>query len=459
MSAIDTKTLFYTYCFINTIIVPLIILYVIYYKVKTPVIKIFILARIFGVGAIFFMVLRGFIPDFLSITIANILLLFSISYEIFSFYSMDSTINKTHFKLVNLIPVILFIFFSFFISSNENTRIMVSSICVFIIYFIGAFSLLLNQSKTKIQKLAGYFLLIAGIVYFVRFLKALITTNSLLFSNDSIEVLSNFYILFLSLTTPILFLFILKEKDSQRIENDNLKLQELNDGKNKLLSIIAHDLRGPLGALQQIGELLCKDEENKQIDLETKKKLTENIYKTSKQTFNLLDNLLKWATTNSGKIEVNPTKINLKSITEEIISIYKTNTLVKNITIEHHLNDNLIVYADYNMINTVIRNIISNAIKFTSKYGKIEISSIDCTQTANFSCIAIKDTGVGIQKKDISKILNIDSSISTLGTENESGTGFGLKLCNEFVQKNNGEIKIESEKNKGTTVFIFLPNY
>ena len=458
MSAIDTKTLFYTYCFINTIIVPLIILYVIFYKVKTPVIKIFILAKIFGIGAIFFMVLRDFVPDFLSITIANILLLFSISYEIFSFYSMDSTINKTHFKLVNLIPFVLFIFFSFFISSDENTRIMVSSICIFIIYFIGAFSLLLDRSKTKIQKFAGYFLLIAAIVYFVRFFKAFITTNSLLFSNDSIEVLSNFYILFLSFTTPILFLFILKEKDSQRIENDNLKLQELNDGKNKLLSIIAHDLRGPLGALQQIGELLCKDEENNQIDLETKKKLTENIYKTSKKTFDLLDNLLKWASTNSGKIDVNPIKINLKSITEEIISFYKTNTLVKNISIEHYLNDDLIVYADYNMTNTVIRNLISNAIKFTPKNGKIEIRRVEQKQIDNFSSIAIKDTGVGMRKEDVSKILQIDSSISTLGTENEVGTGFGLKLCHEFVRKNNGDIKIESEKNKGTTVILSLPN-
>ncbi|MFD1292890.1 sensor histidine kinase [Lutibacter holmesii] len=308
------------------------------------------------------------------------------------------------------------------------------------------------------QKLAGLLLIIAAIIYGIRLVKAFLNGTSLLFSNDYIQIVSYLYLMFLSFSTPIFILFIFKEKDSKRIENNNLELQKLNESKNKLFSIIAHDLKGPLGNLQQIGELLWKDEEAHKIDNKTKKILTENIYKTSKKTFNLLDNLLKWASTNSGNIEVNATKINLKNIIEEIISFYKTNTMVKNITIEHQLNNDILVLADYNMIHTIIRNLISNAIKFTPKDGKIEISSINQQKHPNCSSIAIKDTGVGIEKAAISKILQLDSTVTTLGTENEVGTGFGLKLCQEFIRINKGKIEIESEKNKGTTVFLSIPN-
>lgn len=457
MFQVDLKTLFLTYTFINTIVIVLFLIYVFTYKDKTPIIKIFIFGRILGVLAITFMSLRNIIPDFLSITLGNFLLLYNLSYEIFSIFSINTNFNKKIFKNVNIITGLLCIFFIFFISSPENIRIVVSSFNIFIIYTIGAVSLLFNKSKTKIQKLAGYFILFASIIYFARFIKAIYNTNSLLFSNDIVQITSYLYLLFLSFTFPIVFLFIFKEKDTLIIANDNIKLQELNDAKNKLFSIIAHDLRGSLGGLQQIGGLLLKNEESNEFNLETKKKFTENIYKTSKKTFNLLDNLLKWASSNSGNIKVSPININFKNIIDKNISFFKTEAMLKNIEISSNINKNLIVFADYNMLDTVIRNLISNAIKFTDISGKIEITRLINQNSDNYITLVIKDNGVGMSDEDALKVLEIDSSISTLGTKNESGTGFGLKLCNEFIKKNKGTIRIESEINKGTKIFLTLP--
>lgn len=459
MIPVDIKTLFLTYSLVNVLIVILFTIYILRFKVKTPIIKIFIIARISGVFAITFMTLRDIIPDFLSIIVGNFLLLFSLSNELYCLYSIDSDFNKTNFKRLNIIPLFIFLIFYLFISSPENTRIIISSISIFLIYSIWATAFLINKTKTKIQNFAGYLLIFASIFYFIRFVKAIFFPDNLLFSNDLIQVLAYYYILFLSFSLPILFLFILKEKDTERIANDYQKLEELNKGKNRLFSIIAHDLRGPIGGLQQIGELLWKNEETNKIKEETRKKFTEIIYKSSKKTVNLLDNLLKWASLNSGAIKVMPIKIDLKELIIENVNFLKSEGILKNIEISHNLENNSLVFADINMVNTIIRNLISNALKFTPNSGKIDIVGFNNEDSENYITIIIKDNGVGMSKENSLKVLKIDSSISTLGTENETGTGFGLKLCSEFVVKNNGKIHIESEKNKGTSVFLSLPKY
>ncbi len=237
------------------------------------------------------------------------------------------------------------------------------------------------------------------------------------------------------------------------IDNDNKQLKELNATKDKFFSIIAHDLRGPLGSLYSLGEILWTSHD--EFDRESRMQILETLATNAKSTFNLLDNLLKWASSNTGAIKFNPKQVNINDIIEENFRIFRTIAESKNLTLKNSLNKNLQAYIDYDMINTVIRNLISNALKYTPNNGTIEILSKK--EPNNYVEIGVSDSGVGIEKNIISQLFELDSMHTTLGTNKEKGSGLGLKLCKEFIEKNNGNIWAESEIGKGTQFWLSLP--
>jgi signal transduction histidine kinase len=183
----------------------------------------------------------------------------------------------------------------------------------------------------------------------------------------------------------------------------------------------------------------------------------ELIDQSAQNTFKLLENLLAWAKTQTGKIEFNPQKIALEDIVDEVLSVLSISAKNKNIDIQVDLKQETIV-ADRNMLNTVLRNLISNAIKYTNRDGVIVIytNSIKVNNRP-FVTITVEDNGVGIPQEDQNKIFNIEGNYSTIGTEEEKGTGLGLLLCKEFVEKHNGQIWCESEDNKGSRFKFTLP--
>lgn len=242
-----------------------------------------------------------------------------------------------------------------------------------------------------------------------------------------------------------------QKKELQDFANE---LEIANKTKDKFFSIIAHDLRGPLGNLMGFGELLMT--RGNKIEEKTKKKYIELIATDAKNTFNLLDNLLKWALSNTEGIIPNFERLNVNEIVKENISFFKTMAEAKELTLIDSLNEKIVVTADYDMINTVLRNLISNAIKFTPNNGIIEILSRKTSD--NRIEIGISDTGVGIEAETLSKLFDTDSHITTSGTNNERGSGLGLKLCKEFVEKNEGTIYVESKLGNGTTFWISLPS-
>jgi len=244
------------------------------------------------------------------------------------------------------------------------------------------------------------------------------------------------------------------KKQKIKIEADNQTLKELNDTKNKFFSIIAHDLRGPLGSLYQLGKLLWQKHDK--IDKDKQKKYLELLAQDAKRTFNLLDNLLKWARSNSGNIDFKPEIVRLNDIVEEIFELYRSMANEKKITLKNRLAGDLTFFADYNMVNTIIRNLLSNAVKFTSNNGQIEILSKNGTN-GNIM-IGISDSGIGIKPEILETLFNIDSKHTSLGTNQEKGSGLGLKLCREFAKKNNGKITVESTEGIGTIFWITLPS-
>lgn len=232
-------------------------------------------------------------------------------------------------------------------------------------------------------------------------------------------------------------------------ENEN-QLKELNNSKDKLFSIIAHDLRSPFNSILGFSDLLI----NNTYESNATKKYISIINSSAKNTLTLLDNLLNWAKSQSGKITYTPEKINLSLFMSEIIATLITNAKFKNISLNHTIASKIEVNTDVELLKTVVRNLITNAIKFTKSGGNIQISAI---LHQKYIEISITDNGVGMCKEKCEHIFNTSTNTSSRGTANEKGSGLGLILCKEFVEKLKGTIWVESIEEKGSTFKFTLP--
>ncbi len=234
------------------------------------------------------------------------------------------------------------------------------------------------------------------------------------------------------------------EKNLQAYAED-LKL--LNANKDKFFSIIAHDLKSPFNAFLGLTEIMA--EELNTMTLDEIQRIAESMQSSAKNLFSLLENLLQWSKIQQGKFDFSPINIRLIPIINFNLEIFAESCKIKNIKIINSIIDDIEIKADVAMLNTIIRNLISNAIKFTNKEGEITISShkID-SQTIK---ISVKDNGIGIDEELKKKLFKIDEQSSRLGTEGESSTGLGLMLCKEFVEIHGGLISVESEAGKGST--------
>jgi signal transduction histidine kinase len=229
-------------------------------------------------------------------------------------------------------------------------------------------------------------------------------------------------------------------------------LQDEVAAKNKFFSIISHDLRGSFGIILSFVQLIKENREvltAQEID-----ELLDDIGNTSKNTLNLLENLLEWARAQTGRIKYSPEKLNAQVLVDEILTTYQGIAGNKHVELLSSVNSGNFVFADKNMVLLIIRNLVSNAIKFTPKQGSIQIIVDD---QDDFVRLSVADTGVGIRPEKVNQLFRIDSIVSTLGTENEQGNGLGLVLCKEFVEYNGGTIGIDSTPGKGTTVWFTLP--
>lgn len=246
---------------------------------------------------------------------------------------------------------------------------------------------------------------------------------------------------------------ILQVKHSdEALRNREKELKLTNATKDKLFSIIAHDLRSPFNAILGFSELLLENHDK--YDYEKRERMIKSVLESTKKTYDLLDNLLTWSSAQSGIIKYTPDQIILEKIIRKAIEQTETNALQKEIHLSFAIADSIVVSADENMLNTVLRNLISNAIKFTRKNGKIEIVA---TQDKSKITISVKDSGVGIKKEILPQIFNRMDIETTRGTENEKGSGFGLILCKEFIDKHNGKIWVESEEGIGSTFSFSIP--
>ena len=238
------------------------------------------------------------------------------------------------------------------------------------------------------------------------------------------------------------------------------KLAELNSSKDKFFSIIAHDLRGPFGGFLNLTKIIAEDIENLSLnDIETMSKELQN---SAANLFKLLENLLQWSKIQRGLIEFNPVICSIPLIINQNISLIKPTAKLKEITIETYFPENCEVIADGQMLDLIIRNLLTNAVKYTNHGGTIEVG-FKAEPTGNtitsdgYVGIYVRDNGVGIPELYINKLFKIGEKVKTIGTDGELSTGLGLILCKEFVDLHNGRIWVESEEGRGSTFYITLP--
>jgi|GEM_PF-566972 PAS domain S-box-containing protein len=247
-----------------------------------------------------------------------------------------------------------------------------------------------------------------------------------------------------------------KKKDEENIRQSEKKLKELNVTKDKFFSIIAHDLRNPLSNFQSISELLHQEYDH--YNDEQKKQLIQSMLSSSISLNELLENLLKWSLSHRNELFLKPAKILLQPLVKEAIGGVEHIANKKQVVVESSIQEEATIFADKNATHTILRNLISNALKFSRTNGVITIlaneRSID---GENYQVVQVVDKGIGISKERLSNIFNVGVQSSTVGTSQEKGSGLGLILCQELTEKQGGRIWIESEEGKGTTVFFSLP--
>jgi len=243
-----------------------------------------------------------------------------------------------------------------------------------------------------------------------------------------------------------------RKKVEETIKENEAHLRELVATKDKFFSIIAHDLKSPFNSILGLSNLLVEQIHEK--NYEGIEEYAAIIQKSTTRVFDLLMNLLEWARTQTGRMEFSPEYIELGALINEVIELLAESAHQKSITIIRELPRNMLVFADKAMINTVLRNLISNAIKFTHPGGQIVISA---DKKPDELMISISDNGIGIKKEVIGKLFRIDENHIVPGTQNEKGTGLGLILCKEFIEKHGGNIWVESEVGKGSRFCFTIP--
>jgi PAS domain S-box-containing protein len=244
----------------------------------------------------------------------------------------------------------------------------------------------------------------------------------------------------------------LRHKAEEALKESETRLKVLNATKDKFFSIIAHDLRNPFTSIIGFSSLLMSQSDNKSNEVVIK--YSKIIYESSLRAMDLLKNLMEWANLQTGKISFNPKQLEFTNIITTVIELLTDLAGQKSITIVRDTDPGITTFADEEMINTVLRNLVSNAIKFTKPGGEITISA---RVNSDELIVSVGDNGVGMDKKQLNKLFRIEENSSTKGTQNEEGTGLGLVLCKEFILRHQGKIWVESTLGAGSKFFFTIP--
>jgi signal transduction histidine kinase len=241
---------------------------------------------------------------------------------------------------------------------------------------------------------------------------------------------------------------------NEKLEKQRHKLNETNATKDKFFSIIAHDLKNPIAGFLELTDLLA--ENYHELSQSETKELIQLMNKNSKQLYSLLENLLHWSRAQTGNISYNPEALKLTEVADETVNLLRMNIENKQLKLINKINSKIHIYADSNMISTVLRNLLSNAIKFSHQGKRLEIEAQDLED--GMVQIKVRDFGTGIPKAEQDMLFKTGHNVAKNGTANEKGTGLGLLVCKEFIEKHGGSIWVESKPFEGSTFNFTVPS-
>lgn len=252
-----------------------------------------------------------------------------------------------------------------------------------------------------------------------------------------------------------LYLQLIQNETFLRKSNEELK--KLNEMKDKFFSIVSHDLKNPFAGILTMTDII-----NHHLDEFSKDELADmlrSLNNTAQQTYKFLEDLLEWSRSQMGRVQMNITNEDLASIVAGTILTLNQQAELKNITIENNVPVSTYALFDNNMMATIVRNLVSNAIKFTHKGGKVTLNAEKVSIDGKpFVRLSVSDTGVGMSEDKISQLFSLEKVQSTPGTEREKGTGLGIVICRDFIEKMGGKIAVESKLNEGTTFYVDIPS-
>jgi two-component system, sensor histidine kinase and response regulator len=456
----DIKTIVLLLGVGNLIILIFLLIYILSGKTKNRLIHIYATGKLLMILAFFLFAFRGFVSDKVSIIPGNAFVLMGLAIEVFCMVSTRRNYSRKLFFYFLIPSIIYAIIFSFLLNAPENLRIGIVSFHYAAYTLTGSILISATRKKTGMQLFMSALYLLSSLAFFGRIYIALFKDHSFsLFTGHPIQVISFIFFMLITQFGVIYMLISFKEQDEEEIRKinklmstDNELLKQLNAKKDKLFSIISHDLRSPIGSLTQLVDLL--NEKDHSLEPSYRQRIMDTLRNNLKSTYLLLNNLLLWARSESGKMNYHPVSINLNDLVEENIRLVQCVADIKMISISG-FSERVTVFADHEMLDSTVRNLLSNAIKFTPRNGNIRIELVynpDKTFT-----LSIIDTGVGIQDEILNHLFDPDSDYSSIGTDNERGSGLGLKLCREFVEKNKGRLWAESEPGKGSTFCFTVP--
>lgn len=386
--------------------------------------------------------------DPINIIIPNTLVFASYYLESIAMLMMVKDSSKKAYRIQAILFAIVLLSFycAVWIKATANIRVALASLSIFILLIIPALRFLTETRSSLFKKILGFNYVILLTTLIFRTIYPLFYTTTSLYNADPTQNIIFLIIFLMMIISGVGYLLLLQEEKE-------IQIKKLLDDKDKFFSIIAHDLKGPFNGIIGLSELLL--EKKTHSDNDETNEFIQLIHESSKNTYSLLENLLTWAQSQTGSIEFSPKKLEIISVTDKTIKVLANIANNKNITIQSEIEDKQYVFADENMLETIFRNLVSNAIKFTRTNGEVVISM---TRENNQIVFSVKDNGIGISPKKSAELFTIDQKHSTFGTNDEVGTGLGLMLCKEFVEKHGGKIWVESEAGKGSDFKFTIPN-
>ncbi|RED26861.1 phospho-acceptor domain-containing protein [Flavobacterium cutihirudinis] len=449
LAPVDPKTIFLLYFWGNFFTCILIFSYSFSYATSDnrKTLKWYGLGKLLLTVAWIFALLRNIISDFVSINIANSMIFFACCFETIAMLSLIKTNAKKHFNLQIGITVVAIIIFNLatLLEATMNTRVIIGGVGIFAIYLPPTITYFAEKTKSFFKTFYVFCYIGFEVLILIRSIYRYQNPQNQIISTDPLDGLYSISLFMLSLIGIVGFLLLVKEKQ-------DLKIQKLLSDKNQFFSIISHDLRGPLGSAVSLSEILVENIEDYSRD--EIKEVSETLHDSNKNIYKLLENLLEWSQMQTGMILFRPQNLELNALIKENIELSKNAALNKNINLVFESTEIIEVEADKNMIDTILRNLLSNAIKFTDKKGEVVVTLTKRKQKVE---IAISDNGIGVPDSIKERLFKINRKVMQKGTENETGSGLGLLLCNEFVNIHQGKIWVESEPGKGSTFKFTLP--